>query len=447
MHFNRLKVQMIKEHRAKKSRGSWVESANVEGCDFPIENLPFGKYYLAADAFKAGRVGIAIGDQILDLISLATCTNTPSEFESAFALLVQGDMNAWMATSDSVQTQFRSWITYLLEKENTSHKQLASALLPQSSVVMNLPCKVGDYTDFYSGIHHATNVGKMLRPDAPLSPNYHWLPVGYHGRSSSLIPSGVPVIRPRGQTRASDGKPPYFQASRRLDYELELGVLIGKGNQLGTPISITQAEEYFFGMCILNDWSARDMQAWEAAPLGPFLAKSFATSISPWIITKAALAPFRKALQRSDPTQATLPYLDCVNNQASGAIQIYLEVLLQTQEMRTAGLAPYLLAQSEYSGAAYWTIAQLIAHHTSNGCNLTAGDLFGTGTLSGSTPESAGSLLELSQGGKAPISLPSGQTRTFLEDGDTVIMNAFCAHENAVRIGFGQCINTVVASH
>jgi fumarylacetoacetase len=429
---------------SNKSIGSWVKSANVDGCDFPIENLPFGRYLLRSEHSKKERIGIAIGDQILDLFILSTRIQIPSDLASAVEFLASGNLNAFMSESDATQHSLRAWISQLLEKQFVDQEKIVAALIPQLDVAMLLPCQIGDYTDFYAGIHHAMNVGKMLRPDAPLGENYGWLPVGYHGRSSSLLPSGTPIKRPTGQTRASDGKPPYFQPTRRLDYELELGIFIGRGNELGQSISIDSAEKHFFGMCILNDWSARDIQGWESAPLGPFLGKSFATTISPWLITKFALEPFRCALTRSINSNASLPYLESSENSQFGAIQIMLEVLIQTEEMRASGEAPYRLAQSEFSQAAYWTIAQLITHHTSNGCNLRAGDLFGTGTLSGETLASAGSLLELTFGGKQAIKLPNGQVRGFLEKGDTVIMKAYCDMPNTVRIGFGECAGTIM---
>jgi fumarylacetoacetase len=428
----------------KKSIGSWVESANVDGCDFPIENLPFGRYFLKSDPLKQKRIGVAIGDQILDFSTLKTCIQIPDTLQSVVQSLVSGGLNDFMTLPDESQLVLRGWLSRILAQEFAESSQIRSALIPQLAVEMVLPCQIGDYTDFYAGIHHAMNVGKMLRPDTPLAENYTYLPVGYHGRASSLLPSGSQIKRPVGQTRASDGKPPYFQASRRLDYELELGIFIGRGNELGSPIPIESAEDHFFGLCILNDWSARDIQGWESAPLGPFLGKSFATSISAWVVTKFALEPFRCAHAQSLKSNEPLPYLDSLNNRQSGAIQIMLEVLIQTQEMKDSGESAHRLVQSEFSQAAYWTIAQMITHHTSNGCNLCPGDLFGTGTLSGPTSDSAGSLLELTMGGKQKIRLPNGQERSFLESGDTVIMKAYCALPNAVRIGFGDCIGTIL---
>ena len=430
---------------SKKTVGSWVKSANIEGSDFPIENLPYGCFHEIKDVTAQKKIGVAIGDQILPLSNLARHINLPDTVKVGFAILDQLDMNTFMALSTSSHQEVRHFITGLLIQGSPFEHQLQSLLVSQSEVKMHLPCQVPDFTDFYAGIYHATNVGLMLRPDQPLAPNYQWIPVAYHGRSSSIIPSGQNVKRPIGQTRASEGKPPYFQASRRLDYELELGVFIGQPNPQGHPIAMQDAEEHFFGMCLLNDWSARDIQGWEAIPLGPFLAKNFATSISPWIITRQALEPFRKPWQRSVTDPQPLSYLESEQNRSSGAIAIELEIYLLTQQMQAENLPPQHIVSSEFSKAAYWSIAQLITHHTSNGCNLNAGDLFGTGTLSGPTPQEAGSLLELSRGGKEPITLTNGQKRSFLEDGDTVIFKAYCATEGQVRIGFGECRTLIEA--
>jgi fumarylacetoacetase len=309
-----------------------------------------------------------------------------------------------------------------------------------------VPCSIGDYTDFYVGIHHATRVGTLFRPDNPLLPNYKWVPIGYHGRGSSIRVSGQHVARPLGQLKGP-ADAPVLGASQRLDYELELGLLVGPGNALGERIGIADAEQHLFGVTLLNDWSARDVQAWEYQPLGPFLAKNFATTLSPWIVTMEALAPFRAApLERPAGDPQPLPYLDAPENRASGALDITLEAWLLTARMREAGEGPVRLTQGNAAQAAYWTPAQLITHHTVNGCNLQPGDLLGSGTLSGPTAEQAGSLLELSLGGKNPIALPNGEHRTFLEDGDTVILRGYCERAGAVRIGLGECVGTVVAA-
>ena len=430
----------------KKTNGSWVESANIEGCDFPIENLPYGCFQIKNDASSKQLLGTAIGDQILPLSGLSQKIEIPHDIKIGFSLFDEVNLNAFMALPELIQDSCRLFLIDLLKHGSIHENQLKPLLISQSNVELLLPCKIPDFTDFYSGIHHATNVGLMLRPDQPLNPNYDWIPVAYHGRSSSIIPSGVPVVRPKGQTRASGGKPPYFQTSRKLDYELELGIFIGQSNPQGQPIEINQAEQHFFGMCLLNDWSARDIQAWEAAPLGPFLAKNFATTISPWIVTRKALEPFRKSWVRSENAPSALPYLDSTYNKEQGAIEVHLEIFLQTALMKEKSIAPQKIAYSEYSSAAYWTVAQLITHHASNGCNMNSGDLLGTGTLSGKLAEQAGSLLELSQGGKMPINLSNGEQRTFLEDGDTVIFKAFCESNNAARIGFGECRSEIKAN-
>jgi fumarylacetoacetase len=306
---------------------------------------------------------------------------------------------------------------------------------------MGLPCAIGDYTDFYTGIHHATAVGRLFRPDQPLMPNYKYVPIGYHGRSSSIVPSGHDVRRPLGQALA-EGPEPRFGPSQRLDYELEVGALVGPGNELGQPIAMANAEDHLFGMVLLNDWSARDIQAWEYQPLGPFLAKSFATTISPWIVTMEALAPFRAPLRRPAGDPVPLPYLDSAANRDGGVIEIVLEAWLETPAMRDAGLRAVRLSQSNFADA-YWTLAQLVAHHSSNGCNLRPGDLLGSGTQSGPQAGQGGSLIELTQAGKVPISLPGSETRTFLQDGDTVTLRAWCERPGRARIGFGPCVGTV----
>jgi fumarylacetoacetase len=308
-----------------------------------------------------------------------------------------------------------------------------------------VPCLVGDYTDFYVGIHHATNVGKQFRPDNPLLPNYKYVPIGYHGRASSVRPSGEPVIRPNGQRKAPDAVAPGYGPSGRLDYELELGLWIGRGNELGSPIPIGEASEHIAGYCLLNDWSARDIQGWEYQPLGPFLAKNFLTSVSPWIVSPEAIAPFRKPMpSRPAGDPQPLPYLDDASDREKGALGIQLEVTLTTEQMRAAGVAPQILSRGSADAAMYWSAAQIVAHHSSNGCNLQPGDLIGTGTLSTDSAGGLGSLLEISQGGKQPVQLATGETRSFLEDGDEVTLRAWCEAEGAVRIGLGECVGRVV---
>jgi len=411
---------------------SWVASANVAGCDFPVQNLPFGRYR-AAGTSEAFRIGVAIGDQVIDL--------------RATGLIDTDDMNALMAASPMERQALRSAVSQGLSEGSAQQGAWSAALVAQSQVELTVPCRIGDYTDFYTGIHHATAVGKLFRPDQPLMPNYKWVPIGYHGRASSIIASGQPFRRPQGQTRAPGAdaaEAPSFGPSKRLDYELELGFLIGNGNALGEPIAIADAEQHLFGVTLLNDWSARDLQAWEYQPLGPFLAKNFASTLSPWIVTMEALAPFRAAFKRPADDPQPLAYLDSAANRSGGALDITLEVWLQTLAMREAGAPAVRLTRGNTAQAAYWTAAQLIAHHTVNGCNLQPGDLLGSGTLSGAAPDEAGSLLELTSGGKQAITLPNGERRTFLEDGDTLTLRGYCEREGAVRIGLGEVSGTVL---
>ena len=407
---------------------SWVASANEAGCDFPIQNLPFGRFGTASDVTP--RIGVAIGDRILDLRKAGLIDND--------------DMNALMAATPERRSVLRSLISQGLAERSARQATWESALVPQSAATMHVPCRIGDYTDFYTGIHHATTVGRLFRPDQPLMPNYKWVPIGYHGRASSIGVSGQRFKRPQGQTKAPDAAEPSFGPSKRLDYELELGFLIGRGNDLGTPIPIADAEQHLFGVTLLNDWSARDLQAWEYQPLGPFLSKSFASTLSPWIVTMEALAPFRAKFERPAGDPQPMPYLDSPANRASGALAITLEVWLQTEKMRAAGEPATRLTRGSTTQAAYWTAAQLVTHHTVNGCNLQPGDLLGSGTLSGPTLEEAGSLLEITLGGKQPMTLPNGETRTFLEDGDTLTLRGYCERDGAVRIGLGEVSGTVL---
>ena len=419
---------------------SWVESANAPDSDFPVQNLPLGRFRLAG-ADEPLRCGVAIGDQVLDLQLALQLSPWPDGVPELLAPLAAGELAAFMALGRPAWKALRAALSAALAEGSDTAPFLELCLLPQAQAAMALPCRVGDYTDFYTGIHHALTVGKLMRPDHPLLPNYKWVPIGYHGRASSVTLGG-PVKRPRGQTRSS-GDTPHFGPSQRLDYELELGLWVGAGNELGTPVPIAQAEERLFGVTLLNDWSARDLQGWEYQPLGPFLAKNFSTMVSPWIVSFEALAPFRRPFTRPAGDPQPLPYLDSEFNREAGALDITLEVWLQTARMRELGLPAQRLSHSNALDA-YWTPAQLVAHHTSNGCNLATGDLLGTGTLSGPLPAQGGSLLELSAGGRQPLTLPGGETRTFLEDGDTVTLRAFCAAPGAVRIGLGSVSGTVL---
>ena len=410
---------------------SWLEPANDSSTDFPIQNLPFGRFRSPDDA--DWRIGVAIGDQVLDL--------------RRAGVIDHADISRVMRLPREQRRALRLAISDGLRRGSAQEAQFSAALLPQSRVEMGLPCQIGDYTDFYTSIHHATTVGKQFRPENPLLPNYKWVPIGYHGRASSIGVSapalGHTFRRPHGQTKAPDAEVPSVGPSRRMDYELELGVFIGRPNAIGEPISMADAEEHVFGLALFNDWTARDIQPWEYQPLGPFLSKNFASTVSPWMVTLDALAPFREPFTRPADDPAPLPYLDSAENRERGAIAVELEVWLQTEKMRAAGHAGDRLARSNYRDA-YWTVTQLVAHHTINGCNLRDGDLFGSGTLSGPRPEEAGSMLELTQGGRQPIRLSNGETRAFLEDGDTVILRGFCERDGVRRIGFGECRGTVM---
>ncbi|CAD6559915.1 hypothetical protein LMG28727_06977 [Paraburkholderia kirstenboschensis] len=409
---------------------SWVEQANQRGSDFPIQNLPFGRYRrIGTD--EDFKIGVAIGDQILDL--------------QGTGLIDSPDMNALMGLDTAARLGLRHDISRGLAQGSAQQQAWSKLLIGQSAVEMGVPCRIGDYTDFYTGIHHATSVGKLFRPDQPLMPNYKWVPIGYHGRSSSIRASGQTFRRPRGQTKAPDAVQPSFGPSGKLDYELELGYFVGRGNELGQPVSIEDAESRLFGVTLLNDWSARDIQAWEYQPLGPFLSKNFASTVSPWLVTTEALAPFRGPMMRPAGDPQPLPYLDGDFNRKTGMFDIMLEVLILTERMAKAGLAPERLTLGNAGTAAYWTAAQLLTHHTVNGCNLQSGDLLGSGTLSGPAAGAAGSLLELTEGGKMPIKLSNGEQRTFLEDGDTLIMRGWCERPGAVRIGLGEVRGTVLA--
>ncbi len=398
----------------------WVPGADAHP-DFPIENLPLGVFSIGGDA---PRAGVAIGDHVLDL--------------AAAGLDVPVPLNAFLAQGAAARRALRARVTALLAGDATPHPEW---LHPQSAVRMHLPAQIGDYTDFYVGIHHATAVGKLFRPDAPLLPNYKHVPIGYHGRASSVVASGTPIRRPRGQLPSSDG--PRYAPCARLDYELELGFWVGPGNVMGDSIPIGEAAGHIAGYCLLNDWSARDIQSWEYQPLGPFLAKSFGTTISPWIITPEALEPFRiPQPPRPEGDPAPLPYLWDEADQAQGALNLELEVLLSTAAMRAAGLPPARISLS-HARHLYFTPAQMLAHHASGGCPLNPGDLLGTGTISGPDRASYGSLLESSAGGKEPITLPNGEARTFLEDGDEVTLSARATAPGAVSIGFGECVGRI----
>ena len=423
---------------------SWVESANVVGCDFPIQNLPYARMRMAGSE-APWRVGVAIGEQVLDLRLASEQCPWSDGIGRLLEPLAAGDLARFMALGHSAWRPMREALSMALTADSEQAPFLDLCLLDPAQLEYSLPCRIGDYTDFFTGIHHARTVGALFRPDSPLLPNYQWVPVGYHGRASSVVIEGGSIRRPKGQSKGESAEP-MFGPTRRLDHELELGLWIGADNDLGEPVDITAAESRLFGVTLLNDWSARDIQPWEYQPLGPFLAKSFATSVSPWVVTFEALAPFRRPFRRAAGEPQPLPYLDSMRNRESGALDMHLEAWLQTARMRAAGTPAVRLSHANALEAAYWTPAQLVAHHTSNGCNLQVGDLLGTGTLSGPKPEQAGSLLELSRGGKAPLQLPGGEQRTFLEDGDTLTLKAWCEAPGAARIGLGSVSGTIEAA-
>ena len=421
---------------------SWVESANRPGSDFPLQNLPFAAFRRAGSR-ESFRIGVAIGDQIVDVAAAQGSGAFSGEAAHAAVACEQPTLNRLMALGPGAWSSLRNALSRALRHGADHKERLRAGFVAQANAEFTVPANVGGYTDFYTSIHHATAVGKLFRPDNPLLPNYKWVPIGYHGRVSSLGVTGQTFRRPRAQILPQGESVPIVAPSRRLDFELELGIFIGTGNALGQPIPIETAEQHVFGMTLLNDWSARDVQPWEYQPLGPFLSKNFATTISPWVVTLDALAPYRTAWSRPDGDPQPLPYLDAPANRANGAFNIELEVQIQTEAMRAQKVAPATLARSNYRHA-YWTVAQLVAHHTVNGCNLGPGDLLGTGTLSGPAPNEAGSLLELTAGGKQPLTLPNGEQRTFLEDGDTIVLRAWCMQQGSVRIGFGEATGLVL---
>ena len=431
-------------HRADVA--SWVESAQTTGTDFPIQNLPVGRFRAPG---RDTRCGVAIGDQVLDLVAVRAAELLDGDNASMVDACVRdGSLNPLLEAGREAMARLRRAVSALLRADtpaNARARSLAGALLvPVKDATMLLPARVGDYTDFYASIHHATNVGSMFRPDNALLPNYKWVPIGYHGRASSLVPSGTPVRRPDGQTRDDAASPPTFGASRRLDYELEVGAYIGTGTMLGQTIPLESAESHVAGLCLVNDWSARDIQSWEYQPLGPFLAKNFATTVSPWIVTLDALAPFRvPAFVRAEADPRPLPYLQAEANERAGGFAINLEVLLSSRRMREAEMPPMQVSAGSFTSM-YWTVAQLVTHHASNGCNLRPGDLLASGTVSGATKESRGCLLERTWKGTEPLALPTGEQRGFLEDGDEVIMRGWCERAGYRRIGFGEARGEVV---
>lgn len=420
---------------------SWVAAANSDASDFPIQNLPVAVFRREGSG-ESYRPGVAIGDQIVDLAACARAGLLPA---ATAELLAGQQLNAFMAQGRAARVALRLALSRGLRAGSAQQAAFEACLVPQAEAEYALPCRIDGYTDFYTGIHHATAVGKLFRPDNPLLPNYKWVPIGYHGRTSSIHVSGQHFRRPQGQFKGPNDAAPQFGPCRRLDYELEVGAFIAAGNDLGRPILMEEAEDHLFGLVLLNDWSARDVQAWEYQPLGPFLSKNFATTISPWIVTMEALEPFRQAWTRDAADPQPLSYLESAANREQGALNIELGVWLQTAAMREAGQAPERLMRSNFADS-YWTLAQLVAHHTSNGCNLQPGDLLGSGTQSGPQEGQGGSLLELTCGGQKPVRLTNGETRTFVEDGDTVVLRGRCERPGYRSIGFGECASTALPS-
>ncbi len=425
---------------------SWVESAQGHP-EFPIQNLPLG-VFRHRGSNRPPSLGVAIGDQILDLAASAAAMGVPSE--PAASACGEPSLNRLMELGRTRWSALRSEISGLLELGSAAFRRDAGiadqVLVPMADAELFVPAQIGDYSDFYASAYHATNVGSMFRPDNPLLPNYKWVPIGYHGRASSIVPSGTPVRRPKGQLKPPDSNRPVYAPTQALDYEAEMGCFVGAGNPLGQPVPLARAEDHLFGLCLVNDWSARDIQTWEYQPLGPFLAKSFATTVSPWVVTLEALEPFRiPAFERPTDDPPPLPYLDGEANRTRGGIDVVVEVYLASARMRESKAPPLRLSRGRMADL-YWTFGQMFAHHTSNGCNLRPGDLLASGTVSGPAKDSRGCMLELTWRGAEPLQLPNGETRKFLEDGDEVTLRAFCERPGAVRLGFGDCRGIVLGA-
>ncbi len=419
---------------------SWLGTS----ADFPIQNLPFAEFRRrgAAEPFRGG---VAICNQIIDLQAVARRQLFSGLPHAAAVAAAAPQLNDYFAMGHQAWSALRFALSRALRVGAPQEDALRACLVAQTDAEFALPCRIGDYTDFYASKYHATAVGRQFRPDNPLLPNYHWMPIAYHGRASSVVVSPASIRRPNGQLKGPDDAQPRVGPSARLDYEVEVGIVIGVGNSAGVPIPIDAVDEHVFGVCLLNDWSARDIQAWEYQPLGPFLAKNFATSISPWLITLEALAPFRRPWTRDALEPQPLAYLDSPQHRQAGSFDIQLTASLRSAAMWCAGHAAQRLSSTSFRHS-YWSVAQMVAHHTVNGCNLLPGDLLGSGTQSGPEPEEAGSLVELTVGGSRPLTLPDGEHRTFLADGDTVTLSAWCQAAGAERIGFGEVSGTVAAA-
>ena len=429
---------------------SWIESANSPDTDFPIQNLPFGVFSRKGDSER--RVGVAVGDQIIDIGESLSANLWSGKARDVARWCDRPNLNELMQAPRDSLSLFRARLSELLAgtpgDDSVINPLPPGAFVPMAEAEMFPPAVIGDYTDFYASIYHATNVGKLFRPDTPLFPNYKYVPIGYHGRASSIIISGAEVQRPSGQTMPSGGgaKTPAFGPTQMLDYEAEVGFFVGQGNERGEPIQIDEAEEHLFGICLVNDWSARDIQSWEYQPLGPFLSKNFATTISPWVVTWEALEPYRvPAFFRPPGDPQPLPYLTSEKDRNEGGIDLNIEVYIRSMLMREGRLRPSRLSSASLADM-YWTPAQMLTHHSSNGCNLRPGDLFASGTVSGPESGSQGCMLELTRRGAEPIVLPTGEERKFLHDGDEIILRAYLQREGAARIGLGECTGLIVAS-
>ena len=441
---------MTLNHTHDPAARSWVASANGHA-DFPIQNLPYA-VFAETDSHPRWRGGVAIGDQVLDLPALHAAKllsgAAAAALEAASLSAQTASLNALMATGPEIWQALRHALFALLRDDAPAATQatVQKCLVAQAGARYRVPSQVANYTDFYTSIHHARNVGRIARPDAdPLTANFQWLPIAYHGRASSVVISGTPFHRPMGQAMPPGAKAPVYGPCARLDFELEMGFYIGHGNAMGQPVPLAQAEDQIFGMCLLNDWSARDHQFWEMAPLGPFLGKNFCTSVSPWIVTLEALAPFRvPAVERPAPEPQPLAYLDSADNRSQGGVDVQLTVGIESTQHRAQGLAASEISRTSFRHQ-YWTVAQMVTQHTVGGCNLQSGDLLGTGTISGPTPDQAGAIVELSQGGKVQVPLKAtGEQRTFLQDGDVVVLRGWCEKAGAARIGFGECRGEVL---
>ncbi len=435
---------MVPDHTHDPAARSWLAPANAPGCDFPVQNLPFAVLRRRGNR-EALRGAVAIGDQALDLAGLHGYGVLQGDAADALELAAQPTLNAFMGAGPAAWRALRHALFRLLKSDAdaTAQRAVRASLLPLAEVEYGLPARIGDYTDFYTSLDHALNCMRIMRPDADVPPNFRWMPQAYHGRVSTIGVSGQRFHRPRGQWLPPGASAPVFRACAAMDYECELGLWIGPGNAAGWPIPIAQAEEHLFGIGLLNDWSARDIQMWEMTPLGPFHAKNFATTVSPWIVTLDALAPYRVTWTRPASDPPPLPYLDSPANRAHGAFDIRLEVWLHSEQASQQGRGPVRLSTTSFRHQ-YWSAAQMIAHHTAGGCRLQPGDLIGSGTISGPGAGEAGALIELAHGGRKPTRVGGGEQRGFLHDGDTVILRGWCEKPGAARIGFGECRGTIL---